>query len=62
MNKGLGIKAQLGHFKTAFLFLKSDTTLMLIIFTFFGNRIGRNAMSLLIRYASKRYNWEIKKV
>ncbi|PVH96820.1 MFS general substrate transporter [Periconia macrospinosa] len=60
-DEGLGIKAQLGHFKSAFLFMKSDTTIMLIIFTFFGNRLGRNAMTLLIRYASKRYNWEIKK-
>ncbi|CAI6301629.1 unnamed protein product [Periconia digitata] len=56
-----GIKTHLGHFKTAFLFLKSDTTLMLVVLTFLGNRLGRNGMTLLIRYASKRYGWEIKK-
>lgn len=61
-DKKFGIKTQLGHFKTAFLFLKSDYTLMLVVLTFLGNRLGRNALTLLLRYASKRYNWEIKKV
>ena len=61
-HKGHGLKAQLSHFKDALTFLKRDWLLALVIFTFFGNRLGRQALSLLLRYASKRYNWKLKKV
>lgn len=60
-DEGHGVTAQLRHFKAAVLFLKSDVTLALTIVTFLANRLGRQALTLLIRYASKRYNWEIKK-
>ena len=53
-------KQQLRHFQEAFQFLKSDLTLALVVFTFMANRLGRQGITLLVRYASKRYNWEIK--
>ena len=59
--EGFGFHAQLGNFRDAFVFLKSDVMLMLVVFSYLGNRSGRQAIQLLIRYASKRYNWEIKK-
>ncbi|KAF2279648.1 MFS general substrate transporter [Westerdykella ornata] len=55
------IKTQLRNFKDAFVFLCRDTTMALVIFAFLVSRLGRQAMSMLIRYASKRYNWKIKK-
>ncbi|KAH7378367.1 major facilitator superfamily domain-containing protein [Pyrenochaeta sp. MPI-SDFR-AT-0127] len=55
------LKAQVRNFQTAFHFLKSDRTLVLVVTTFLANRLGRQAITLLIRYASKRYSWEIKK-
>jgi hypothetical protein len=55
------LKSQLKHFEAAYHFLKYDWTLALIIFTFMANRLGGQVTSLLLRYASKRYNWEIKK-
>ncbi|KAF1999027.1 MFS general substrate transporter [Amniculicola lignicola CBS 123094] len=58
---GNGIKAQMRHFTDTLKFIRSDYTLGLILFTFLANRLGRQALSLLIRYASKRYNWPIKK-
>jgi len=57
-----GFRTQLRQLKNAFIFIKSDLTLALTIATFLANRLGRQALTLLIRYASKRYNWEIKKV
>jgi hypothetical protein len=54
------LKTQLRNFQNAVLFLRSDFTLALVVFTFLANRLGRQAMTLLVRYASKRYNWEIK--
>ncbi|KAF2676502.1 MFS general substrate transporter [Lentithecium fluviatile CBS 122367] len=60
-DEGFGFKAQLQNFKAALLFLRSDPTLALVIVTFVANRLGRQALTLLIRYASKRYSWEIKK-
>jgi MFS family permease len=60
-DEGFGFKAQVGNFKNAFHFVKSNTTLMIILFVYLGNRVGRQALTLLLRYASKRYNWEIKK-
>ncbi|KAF1960919.1 MFS general substrate transporter [Byssothecium circinans] len=60
-DQGFGFRAQLGHFKDAFIFLTSDTMLMIVVFSYLCNRSGRQAIQLLIRYASKRYNWEIKK-
>jgi MFS family permease len=56
------IKTQLRHFKDVFVFLKRDRQLTLVIFTFLANRLGRQALNLLIRYASKRYHWKIQKV
>jgi hypothetical protein len=61
-DEGHGFKTQLKHFKSAFLLLKSDFTLALVVCIFVVNRLGRQALTLLIRYASKRYNWEISKV
>jgi MFS family permease len=55
------LEAQLKNFHTAYTFIRSDLQLALVVFGFMANRLGRQAMSLLIRYASKRYEWEIKK-
>jgi hypothetical protein len=57
---GHGLKAQLANFKDAYAFVKQDLTLALVVFTFLANRLGRQAISLLIRYASKRYSWTIQ--
>ncbi|KAF2822842.1 MFS general substrate transporter [Ophiobolus disseminans] len=54
------LKAQLHNFKTAYTFIRSDWMLGLVIFTFLANRLGRQALTLLVRYASKRYGWKIK--
>ncbi|KAH6644271.1 hypothetical protein C7974DRAFT_300438 [Boeremia exigua] len=51
---------QIRHFQDAFQFLKGDRTLALVVFTFMANRLGRQGITLLVRYASKRYEWEIK--
>ncbi|KAG9201214.1 hypothetical protein G6514_005943 [Epicoccum nigrum] len=53
-------RQQIRHFQDAFQFLKSDRMLALVVFTFMANRLGRQGVTLLVRYASKRYNWEIK--
>ncbi|ORY17317.1 major facilitator superfamily domain-containing protein [Clohesyomyces aquaticus] len=58
---GHGFKAQISHFKDAFRFLRRDAKLTLIIFTFLASRLARQALVLLLRYASKRYNWTIQK-
>ncbi|KAF2183449.1 MFS general substrate transporter [Zopfia rhizophila CBS 207.26] len=58
---GHGLKAQINHFKNALAFLKRDLTVALVVFTFLANRLGRQSLSLLIRYASKRYEWKIQK-
>ena len=55
------IKTQLRNFKDALAFLRRDKTVALVIFTFVGNRLGRQALNMLIRYASKRYKWKIQK-
>jgi MFS family permease len=54
------LKAQLKNFQVAYTFLTSDFQLGLVVFSFMANRLGRQAITLLIRYASKRYSWEIK--
>jgi hypothetical protein len=54
------LQAQLKNFQAAYTFLRSDYQLGLVVFSFMANRLGRQAITLLIRYASKRYNWEIK--
>lgn len=54
------LKAQMRNFRVAYAFLRSDWTLGLVVFSFMANRLGRQAITLLIRYASKRYGWEIK--
>lgn len=54
------LKAQLRNFHTAYTFIRGDVQLALVVFGFMANRLGRQAMSLLIRYASKRYGWDIK--
>ncbi|KAF3035648.1 hypothetical protein E8E12_000603 [Didymella heteroderae] len=59
-NHAFSPKQQIRHFQDAFEFLKSDRTLALVVFTFMANRLGRQGMTLLVRYASKRYQWEIK--
>jgi hypothetical protein len=59
--KHFTLKAQMNNFKDAYRFVRSDWTLGMVIFTFMANRLGRNAITLLVRYASKRYSWEIKK-
>ncbi|KAF1848741.1 MFS general substrate transporter [Cucurbitaria berberidis CBS 394.84] len=55
------LRAQLRNFQTAIDFLRSDWTLGLVVFSFLANRLGRQGITLLVRYASKRYGWEIKK-
>jgi hypothetical protein len=59
---GFTIKAQLRHFKDAVTFLRRDVTVAMVVFTFLASRMGRQTISLLIRYASKRYNWKIQQV
>jgi hypothetical protein len=59
---GFGLKAQIEYFKDAFAFIRSDMTLAMVVLTFLGDRLGRHASSLLIRYASKRYGWRIQDV
>jgi hypothetical protein len=54
------LKAQLHNFRLAYIFLRSDFQLGLVVISFLANRLGRQAMSLLVRYASKRYEWQIK--
>jgi hypothetical protein len=54
------LKSQLRNFQSAVHFLRSDFTLAMVVFTFLANRLGRQALTLLVRYASKRYSWEIK--
>jgi hypothetical protein len=54
------LKAQLRNFKVAYIFLRGDKMLSLVVFSFMANRLGRQAITLLVRYASKRYGWEIK--
>jgi MFS family permease len=54
------LKAQLHNFRVAYIFLKSDFQLGLVVFSFLANRLGRQAITLLVRYASKRYDWQIK--
>ncbi|KAF1836370.1 hypothetical protein BDW02DRAFT_646189 [Decorospora gaudefroyi] len=61
MGSDFSLKSQLHNFKAAVHFLRSDWTLAMVVFTFLANRLGRQAISLLVRYASKRYDWEIKK-
>lgn len=61
IKKGAGSQA-LKYFKEVILFLRRDAMLALVIFTFVANRLGRQSLSLLIRYASKRYHWKIQKV
>ncbi|CBY02112.1 similar to MFS transporter [Plenodomus lingam JN3] len=55
------IRSQIQNFRTAIIFLRSDWTLALVVFTFMANRLGSQSLSLIVRYASKRYGWEIKK-
>ncbi|KAH7081199.1 hypothetical protein BKA63DRAFT_540380 [Paraphoma chrysanthemicola] len=55
------LKAQMHNFHVVYTFLRSDWTLGLVVFTFMASRLGRQAITLLVRYASKRYGWEIKK-
>ena len=61
-DEGHGFKTQLKHFRAAFTLLTSDLTLALVVCLFVVNRLGRQSLTLLIRYASKRYSWEISKV
>ncbi|KAF2439771.1 hypothetical protein P171DRAFT_476218 [Karstenula rhodostoma CBS 690.94] len=60
-DEGHGLETQLKHFKSALLLLTSDIQLALVVALFVVNRLGRQALTLLLRYASKRYNWEISK-
>ena len=54
-------RSQLRNFQSAVHFLRDDWTVALVVFTFLTHRLGRQAIGLLVRYASKRYTWEIKK-
>ncbi|RMZ69647.1 Major facilitator superfamily domain general substrate transporter [Pyrenophora seminiperda CCB06] len=54
-------RSQLRNFQSAIDFLRDDWTVALVVFTFVTHRLGRQAISILVRYASKRYTWEIKK-
>lgn len=56
-----GLRAQMQSFKDAFGLLRSNGKLILVMFSYVGYRSGSQATQLLVRYASKRYNWEIKK-
>ncbi|KAG9388681.1 ProP Permease major facilitator superfamily [Pyrenophora tritici-repentis] len=54
-------RSQIRNFQATVHFLRDDWTVALVVFTFLIHRLGRQAMGLLVRYASKRYTWEIKK-
>lgn len=55
------VRSQLRDFRATVRFLSGDWTLAMVVFTFLANRLGRQSIALLVRYASKRYGWEIKK-
>lgn len=57
---GFGLRDQFHHFRNAIHFIKSDWSLAMIILTFMVNRLGSQGITLIVRYASKRYTWEIK--
>ena len=61
-DNGHGLKAQLRHVQEAVRFVKRDATLALIIFSFLANRFATQSMALVLRYASKRYGWELRQV
>lgn len=60
-DSNFSLKAQIRNFRTVIHFLRSDWTLALVVFTFLANRVGIQSIGLILRYASKRYGWEIKK-
>ncbi|KAI1676176.1 MFS general substrate transporter [Pyrenophora tritici-repentis] len=55
------VRSQLRNFRAIVQFLSGDWTLAIVVFTFLVSRLGRQSIALLVRYASKRYSWEIKK-
>lgn len=59
-SSGNRFQAQLVHLCDAVRFVRRDYTLALVVFTFLANRLGRQSLSLLIRYASQRYGWSIR--
>ncbi|USP74907.1 hypothetical protein yc1106_02181 [Curvularia clavata] len=61
VTSGFSAQSQLRNFRAAVSFLSNDWTLAMVVFTFLANRLGRQSIALLVRYASKRYSWEIKK-
>lgn len=46
----------------AFEFLNRDTAVALLVFGFLVLRLGKQAITLLLQYASKRYGWTIAQV
>ncbi|EUC43341.1 hypothetical protein COCMIDRAFT_101075 [Bipolaris oryzae ATCC 44560] len=61
MSSHFSVRSQLRNFRSTVQFLSGDWTLATVVFTFLANRLGRQSVALLVRYASKRYSWEIKK-
>lgn len=61
MSSHFSVRSQLRNFRATVQFLGGNWTLATVVFTFLANRLGRQSISLLVRYASKRYSWEIKK-
>ena len=61
MTSHFSIRSQLRNLRATIKFLSGDWTLATVVFTFLANRLGRQSIALLVRYASKRYSWEIKK-
>jgi len=55
------LKGQMHNSHFAFQLIRSEWTLVMVIFTFPANRLGSQSLSLIVHYASKRYGWEIKK-
>jgi len=60
ISASLGFKAQMRNFREAMHFMKRDFALGMIIFSFFAGTLGRQCISLLLRYASQRYGWSIR--
>jgi hypothetical protein len=61
-SRGHSLKEQLLHLRDALRFLKRDYTIALVVFAFMANRLGRQSLNLLLRYASQRYDWTIRQV
>jgi hypothetical protein len=59
---GHGFKGQFYRLRETLSFLKTDASLTMAVLTFLVNRLARQSQDLIVRYASKRYDWTIRQV